>query len=306
MLTSKLRSRFEDKLMSSQSAIHPSSMMKDEWVRSRQTLHAGEIIVEHQIEPPSEAQAHNGLTHHLLAFQLSDGTRQITRIDGREYDGPLFKEEMLLIPAQASSFGAWESTDESLIFIIDPTFLQRIALETDCLNCDRLELLSVLKARDLQLASIALSILTEMQRQQLGSKLYLDSLANILAIHLLRNYISRPIQLHGYEGGLAYSKLRQVLDYIRDRGDRDIQLADLAAIADMSQYYFVSLFKQSMGVTPWQYVIQQRIERAKLLLKQSNSAIAKIALQCGFSSQSHFTAQFRKHTGVTPKTYRDN
>jgi AraC family transcriptional regulator len=76
-------------------------------------------------------------------------------------------------------------------------------------------------------------------------------------------------------------------------------------VAGMSQYYFASLFKQSMGVTPWQYVMQQRLERAKELLTQRDRSIVEIALQCGFKSQSHFTQQFRKFTGVTPKRYQD-
>ncbi|WP_026732489.1 AraC family transcriptional regulator [Fischerella sp. PCC 9605] len=291
--------------MSSQPAIHPSNIMKGEWVLSSQTLHAGGLIVEHQIEPPAEAEAPGGLTHHLLALQLSDGTRQVSRIDGREYDGPLLQGEMLLIPAEVPLFGAWETTDESLIFIIDPTFIRRIALETNCLNPDQIELISVLKTHDPQIASIALSMQNEMQQKRWGSRLYLDSLANILAIHLLRNYISRPGKFREYTGGLTYFKLRQVLDYISVHLEQDIKLTDLAEIADISQCYFALLFKQSMGVTPWQYVMQQRIERAKDLLKQRDRSIANIAFLCGFSSQSHFTQQFRKLTGVTPKKYRD-
>lgn len=65
--------------MCSQLAVHPSKVMQPDWVLSRQTLRAGGVIVEHHIEPPSEAEAKNGLTHHLLALQLSYGRRQIFR-----------------------------------------------------------------------------------------------------------------------------------------------------------------------------------------------------------------------------------
>ncbi|KAB8321278.1 helix-turn-helix transcriptional regulator [Tolypothrix campylonemoides VB511288] len=59
-----------------------------------------------------------------------------------------------------------------------------------------------------------------------------------------------------------------------------------------------------MGVTPYQYVLQQRIERAKVLLRHRERAISDIALECGFANQSHFTKHFRQFTGMTPKAYR--
>jgi AraC family transcriptional regulator len=99
--------------------------------------------------------------------------------------------------------------------------------------------------------------------------------------------------------------LSQLLDYIHHHLDQDITVTDLAAIANMSRYYFASLFKQSTGVAPYQYVLIQRVERAKQLLKQPEFSLAEIASASGFANQSHFTRQFRQLTGVTPKTYRD-
>ncbi|NJO43692.1 MAG: helix-turn-helix transcriptional regulator [Cyanobacteria bacterium CRU_2_1] len=72
----------------------------------------------------------------------------------------------------------------------------------------------------------------------------------------------------------------------------------------MSVYYFCELFKQSIGVAPYQYVLQQRVERAKQLLKDEKRAIVDIALECGFANQTHLNKHFRKLTGMTPKSYR--
>ncbi len=96
----------------------------------------------------------------------------------------------------------------------------------------------------------------------------------------------------------------QVLDYINDYLHQDIKLTDLAALLDMSQYHFSYLFKQATGISPYQYLLQQRIERAKQLLKQSDRSIADIASTCGFNSHSHLSKQFRQLTGTTPKAYR--
>jgi AraC-like DNA-binding protein len=80
--------------------------------------------------------------------------------------------------------------------------------------------------------------------------------------------------------------------------------AELAVLVQMSPYYFASLFKQSTGLAPHQYITKCRIERAKQLLKKRELTIMEICQQVGFQSQSHFTRVFRKHTATTPKTYR--
>jgi AraC family transcriptional regulator len=126
----------------------------------------------------------------------------------REYDGTLLKKELILIPAEVPFFAADETTDGSLIFTIDPLFLRQIALETNCSNGDRLELLSILKTQDPQIETIALSIHSEMQQENWGSKLYLESLANVLGIHLLRKYTANPFKEKKYKKGLPNRTLQ--------------------------------------------------------------------------------------------------
>jgi AraC family transcriptional regulator len=98
--------------------------------------------------------------------------------------------------------------------------------------------------------------------------------------------------------------LREAIAYINDHLDRNLSLAELAALVQMSPYYFASLFKQSTGLAPHQYITKCRIERAKQLLKKRELTIMEICQQVGFQSQSHFTRVFRKHTATTPKAYR--
>ena len=104
--------------------------------------------------------------------------------------------------------------------------------------------------------------------------------------------------------GLTHIQLKPVLDYIQTHLDRDLSLAELAQVINISPTYFASLFKQAMEITPHQYVIQQRVERAKTMLLKTDLAIADIALQVGFSSQSHLTQQLKRLTGMTPKQVR--
>ncbi|MBD2234961.1 helix-turn-helix transcriptional regulator [Phormidium tenue] len=112
--------------------------------------------------------------------------------------------------------------------------------------------------------------------------------------------------------GLTHTRLQQVLGYICTHLDsaeptlreRDLSLTELAEVISISPTYFATLFKQAMGISPRQYVIQQRVEQAKLMLSKTDLAIADIALQVGFSSQSHLTQHIKRSTGKTPKQIR--
>ena len=94
--------------------------------------------------------------------------------------------------------------------------------------------------------------------------------------------------------------------YIDENLDRDLRLAEIAALVAMSPYHFARMFKQSTGFTPHQYLIRQRLSQAKELLRRSDMAIADIGYMVGYQNPSHFTRVFRKHTKVTPKAYRNS
>jgi AraC-like DNA-binding protein len=104
--------------------------------------------------------------------------------------------------------------------------------------------------------------------------------------------------------GLTHTQSQQVLNYIHTHLDRELSLVELAEVINISPTYFASLFKKALDISPHQYVIQQRVERAKTMLSKTDLAIADIALQVGFSSQSHLTQQFKSLTGMTPKQVR--
>ncbi|MER3588991.1 MAG: AraC family transcriptional regulator, partial [Mastigocladus sp. ERB_26_1] len=98
----------------------------------------------------------------------------------------------------------------------------------------------------------------------------------------------------------------QVIAYIQAHLSEDISLEAIATEVGMSRYYFCRLFKQSTGISPHQYVIKCRIDRAKELLLQGQNSIADVAFEVGFTSQSHFTKHFKHLIGMTPKAYRES
>jgi len=137
-----------------------------------------------------------------------------------------------------------------------------------------------------------------------AGKIYGESLANALAVYLVKRYAVRRITPAFYKGGLSPYRLKRVLDYIADNLETDISLFDLAAIAGMSPHYFSELFKRSIGRSPHNYVLLQRIDRAKELLRNPKRSIIETGLDVGFQNPSHFARMFRKLEGTTPSKFR--
>lgn len=186
---------------------------------------------------------------------------------------------------------------------LDPAMLDRAAFES--VNPDRVELLPQLHLRDPLIQHMGLALKEELAAGGAGSRLYAESMATALSVHLLRRYCAFPKEIKSYTGGLCKYQLRQVFNYIEEHLDGDLSLQKLSCAVQLSPHYFATLFKQSTGLTPHQYVMKCRIEKAKQLLQQRELTLVEICHQVGFQSQSHFTRVFRQYLKTTPKAYRD-
>jgi AraC family transcriptional regulator len=138
-----------------------------------------------------------------------------------------------------------------------------------------------------------------------GGRLVGESLANVLAVHLIR-HVSAPRQpAHRRTGTLPRAKLRAVVEYVEEHLDAGPTLAQMADIARVSPNYFAWQFKRATGLPPHQYVLARRVERAKQLLQtERNLSLAHVAAHAGFSDQSQFSHHFKRLTGVTPGQFR--
>jgi AraC family transcriptional regulator len=291
--------------MNSQPLIHPSATLKPEWVLNRRSLQTESLTIEHHLESADEIES-PPFSHHILTVLLSEiAPRQVTQFDEREYDGVQHRGDLWFLPAGLPAFFHWESTDEALIFMLEPNLLRNVAIETDCLNPAQVEVLPVVYRTDLQLGAIAHLFLQEITTEGIGSQLYQDSLVNLLALHLLRHYCAFEPKLKANRSGLSQTQLKQALEYIQAHLSEEISLSAIATEIGISRYHFSAQFKRSMGIPPYEYVLQQRVNRAKQLLLCSEFSIAEIALEVGFADQTHFTKQFRKATGSTPARFKD-
>lgn len=264
------------------------------------------LTIHHRHDLPGELEADSGFSHHMLTFFSSKNERQTTHLDDcGKYDGQMNAGDFYLYPAEVSGFTRWQSADETLHVVIEPSFLNRVAVDTECKNSGTFELLPILKGNDRTFNNLIQLFLAEINDKDLLDKLYLESLSSLLGIHLLRRYCNRNPKVSRPSSGLSHRQLREAIDYIQAHLDGDLSLEAIAAQTNMGRCYFAAQFKQSMGISPHQYVSQQRIKKAKQLLQKSNTlSIAEVSLECGFSSQSHFTKMFKKQLGTTPKAYQ--
>ena len=284
--------------------VHPFNILKPEWEVLRESVHLDSLIVKYEVQLPYNLKFPS-TTHHMIVLQLGHGEQQYTHIGDRKYSGTFTTGDFFLHPAGCEAHYSWTTADEIVGFYIEPNFLFRIARDTECLNPERIELTPIVCDRNSNLEYIARSFLNEMRTEGLGGRLYREALAIQLAIHLLRNYGTFPIKLKQYSSGLSRQKLQTAIDYIQANLEEKVSLEDVAKTTNISPYYFCRLFKQSTGITPYQYLIKCRIEKAKVLLRQEKLSITDIALEVGFSNQSHFTKHFKRIVGTTPKKFID-
>jgi AraC family transcriptional regulator len=187
---------------------------------------------------------------------------------------------------------------------LDPALLQQIAVENGLSAATEVEHRVIFQ--DSTILHVAQLLKAEMLSSGLAGNLYVESLRNLLAVHLLRNHTRGIVQPKAEVVHLEGLKLKQLKDYIEEHLAEDLAIATLAALIPMSQFHFARAFKVAIGEPPHRYIMQRRIERAKVLLSIKRLSVAEVSYQTGFSSQSHFTAQFRKAVGMTPKQFRES
>lgn len=270
-------------------------------VRKRKAAWDG-IKLEHCQLRPGELPRHRH-REHVILLSLTDGCRgELITGSGIGISGTQTKGNICVVPAGLDHQAVLEANSENLALYIDPSLITKAASETQLAGS--FEIAERYTRSDPVISSVGMALLGELDTEGLSGRLYAESLANVLAVHLLRYYAvpgTRPVT---FTGGLSAAKLRQVTEFIGDNYGRDIKLAELAQVAGMSSFHFAREFKRTTGTTPHQYLIKFRIERAKALLAKRELPLIEVSLRSGFSHQSHFTRLFRRVTGTTPHSYR--
>lgn len=272
---------------------------RDRWINLK-VIRNRHHIRESYIKPDK-------LTYHLITVYMGAPSRQQAIFSGRNYNILQTAGNVAVIPAACTLQSWYDAVEQDDIYLhLEPEFIKSVAAGAG-LNPDRTEIITSLETRSPVIESMARMAFDELQRdtEATGSNLYADSLANLLAVQLLREYSSHKMPAERqYVNGLTNKKLALVLDLIESDLAQDLSLSVLANAAGLSEYHFLRMFKQSTGSTPHQYVINQRVKRALELLKRTDMTITEIAYLLGFSTPAHFTHHFRRKTGVSPRELR--
>jgi AraC family transcriptional regulator len=233
------------------------------------------------------------------------------------------KGDLAFVPAGQPTYWRARVDDRPLSFLciyFQPELVMATAAGSglDLALPNQLDLVHCLTQSDPHLHQIAMMLLAELKSGGIMGELYLESLTQVLTIHLLQHYgnsqqmLVEPMLGTRHANGTIIAdrhsrnqtRLQQAIDYIHDNLNGDLSMTQIASSINISPTYFASLFKQATGISLHQYVITQRVERAKLLLtKNADLSIESIAEQVGFSSQSHLIYHCKRLTGMTPKQF---
>ena len=260
------------------------------------------IKLEHYRLPAGELPEHCH-REHVVLIAMNDGVRgEIRTASGLRIGGTQSSGNVCVLPSGLAHTARLEDPCEQLALHLDPSLVRRAASES--LKTGNFEVAERCTPSDGVISSIGMALLGELESEGLSGRLYAESLANVLAVHLLRHYTTGTDQVQRFSGGLSAQKLRQVMAFVGENYSNDIPLSQLANAAGMSSFHFAREFKRTTGTTPHQYLIKFRVERAKALLAEGEMPLIEVGLQSGFSHQSHFTRLFHRLTGTTPQSYR--
>lgn len=238
----------------------------------------------------------------------------VMQIGQRHVSGPwqtenLFPGSFILWPEERGSYELhWNVLSrapvQTLHLNISRELIARMLAEGEI--SPHVELATRFGFQDPLLAQVGFALWRELEQDAPAGKLYAQSAARLLVAHLLRHYGGSSSVRKESARGLTPQQMRRIMDFVQANLSQDLSLEALARQAGLSPYHFARLFRQTSGESPHQFVLGQRIARARQLLETRDLPVAQIALESGFADQSHFSQVFKRQLGLTPRAYRLN
>lgn len=263
------------------------------------SLHIVEVpggLVQATVGEPPGRIALEGALGNVLMFNISpvQGLQQ-TR-EGRSFVSDMLHGEMTLMPRGVPSQWSWNSSCDRLDVIVSPDVFG---------DGSKLDVVDRYVFRDSEMEVICRCLYQKLSLNSVPEQLYVESLVTKLAVFLLlRHSAASQAARILPSSGLTRNQARRVLDYIESNLSRELTLSELAGIAELSLHHFARMFKQTVGVALYRYVLERRVERAKMMLRAASANLVDISLSVGFYSQSHFTSTFHRMVGATPTEFQ--
>jgi AraC family transcriptional regulator len=237
----------------------------------------------------------------IINTDINHVAYQELRLNGIDRREQLQNGQVLIVPAHTRISAQWEDRHGDIIISLNPAFYNQHAQNS---QLNSAQLVPHFSKPDPLIYGIGQSLKQELETGQGGGRLYVESAALMLVNHLLRHYSEISTTPQVISEGLPPYQLKYVTEYINAHLAEDISLADLANEVKLSQSHFSSLFRKSTGLSPYRFLLKQRVNRAKELLLMGDLPIIDVAIAVGFYDQSHLTRHMRRLLGMSPKQLR--
>jgi AraC family transcriptional regulator len=240
---------------------------------------------------------------HVLCLHLGNPVPVSYRAGNYERQGVRLHGQFCAVPAGSSTRWTLSRPATSLLLRLTPALMQETAHAMG-LGAHGVELAPSIHIRDPQVERIGWMMQAEDHDAYPGGRLFADSLATALATRLLALQSRAALPAAQPGRALPAWRLRHVIDYIETHLDQDLTLAELAAVAGFSLSHFKPLFKQAAGMPVHRFVLERRVERARVLLVEGGRSMTEIALEAGFAHPSHMARCLRRVLGLSPAQLR--
>ncbi len=261
--------------------------------------HRLQFRLETLILPAGEARPSPTTKHHIC---MHAGEPVATRrsLDGRTQQRVQLFGDFDVVPAGVAGVWRNERDVELLLIDIDPEFVTGIA-DADA---PAATLLPMLQIRDPYLQHLTFALVAEHKGITTTGRIYLESVMTAILARLVALQDRAEIAQDENGDRLSVPQQQRLIEFIEANVASDLSLPSLAAIAGYGLSRFKTLFKNSFGCTPHSYVVTRRVERARTLIETGDLPLSEIALESGFSHQSHMALAFRQALGVLPGAIR--
>jgi AraC family transcriptional regulator len=244
---------------------------------------------------------------HVVCLHHFDRPMKLERhLDGRNRRETSAKGDVAFLPADAPTKLRLGKDDPNQILaysylVFEADYLAELALANGIGR--PLDFKPAFATPDAVLHGISAALTSAPGIKDPAANLFVESLFNAAAAQILYNYaevrhpLSGPHRLTDYQ-------VRAAIDYIQDHVRDSLDLGSISRVAGLSEFHFARLFKAATGVTPFQFVTQVRMARARELLRKTRLPISEIAERVGYQKPSHFSHRFRAALGCGPDAYR--
>jgi AraC family transcriptional regulator len=291
----------------------PAALTFEEWyakpivqpLASSESLGWQNVVLHtSRLRPTRESMQSPVTENHFLQLLVSGATEVAIRWNGKVQQFQQTAGSLNLHPAGTDSSGSWSSPITVAFVQLSPHLIVSLADTAFRGDPMRVQMLPKLNFRDPLLQHLVMELYNELHNPGLLGTLFVESAAYTIMLHLLRKYSTASVVApQPAPSRFSPQQICLLNDYIESHLDQKISLTDLANLMHMSVSHFERTFRTSLSYPPYHYVLERRVDRAKLLLQHSEATLYEIARQCGFANQSHFTRHFTQFVGVSPARF---